>query len=1510
MKFDRQSVRTLATITAGLLALVACQNATDSNSNSDSSVVATASFPIAAPRVPDNATWFLQKDTVVKPPNCPAPANGANTTTCTETFDLPQPLGRDSVALRLWTLGIQTYTLFFTESGRSPTLAFASDSVESLDTLLLSKFADLSAGQRSSFGSGPSGLVAYYASLILAKDTTVLGKPLPVGMSLDSVKKELVRVGVDSGKTLLQLTSLSIQLGSTTLTLDSNTIRMDISVLIQAKLLVTSDSTRIFPAYPVRVTTPIAVAGNLTAGGSAVNVTGAFTWTSGYNTKPLIRVGTSTPGDSANISMPKERFLPSDTTWNLDGNLTLQADTAAAAGIDTLVITLSDSAGHSATSSTTFTVMPATTLATPGFTPAAGAYATAQSVSLTCSSAGAQIYYTTDGSVPTTASTKYADTAVSVPVGETIQAIATETGHPTSAVGSATYIIGVAGSPSFSPAAGTYSTAQSVSLSSATPGATIYYTTDGSAPTTASTKYTGASIPVVASETIQAIAVEGGMATSTTASAVYAIGSTGAPTFAPAAGTYSTVQNVVLTSATPGATFYYTTDGSTPTSASTKYNDTAIAVVGSETIKAIAIAGGFASATAASVYTISIPGQTASPTFTPAAGTYSTAQNVALSCATSGATIYYTVDGSQPTSASSVYSAPIPIATSETIKAMAVAAGSTNSLVASATFTFQSPAAAPTFSPAGGSFTTAQSVTLTSTTPGAVIYYTLDGSTPSSSSTVYSTPIGVAASETIKAIAVATNYSASSVSSAVYAITIPGVTASPTFSPTGSTYTAAQSVTLASATSGATIYYTLDGSTPSSSSNVYSTPIGVGASETIKAIATSSGNSNSQVASAVYTIQLPAAAPTFSPAAGNFTAAQTVTLASTTPSATIYYTLDGTAPTTASSVYSAPINVGANETIKAIAVANGYSTSSVASAAYTITIPGLAATPTFTPAAGTFTTAQTVTLGTTTSGATLYYTTDGTAPTTTSSVYSTPLAVGSSETIKAIAVASGYTTSAVATAAYTITGTVATPTLSVQGGTYTAAQSVTLATTTAGASIYYSLDGTTPTTASNLYSTPISVTSSETVKAIAVETGWTTSAVASAAYTITGTVAAPSFGLMAGTYTTAQSVTLATTTAGASIYYTTDGTAPTTNSTAYKGAIPVTSTATIKAIAAETGWNTSAVDSATYTITGTVATPTFSVVAGTYNAAQTVTLAASTTGASIYYTVDGTTPTTASNLYSTPISVTSSETVKAIATKANWATSAIATAVYTINLNATLASLTVGGVSQTIGTTINATTALFATTASVTASTTDPNATVSIGTGAATTGPVTKVLTLTNDSATVTVTVQNGASIKVFTLNIAAPRTGTFQDARNSVSYPIKKFGSTWWMMSNLDVNGPHAGGSWACPDGTTDSATPSCESFGMLYDWNVAMNFMPGGAGVQGICPDGWHMPLSADFNAITNPPTALSIQLPDGTNGVVWTADVMTDLSTADEFSVSGSRWGSLSTGTSDLASVRCIR
>jgi len=82
------------------------------------------------------------------------------------------------------------------------------------------------------------------------------------------------------------------------------------------------------------------------------------------------------------------------------------------------------------------------------------------------------------------------------------------------------------------------------------------------------------------------------------------------------------------------------------------------------------------------------------------------------------------------------------------------------------------------------------------------------------------------------------------------------------------------------------------------------------------------------------------ATPTFSPAAGTYASAQSVTISDSNPSATIYYTTNGTVPTTSSTVYSGPITVSSSETIEAIATATGSSESAVGSATYTITSGG------------------------------------------------------------------------------------------------------------------------------------------------------------------------------------------------------------------------------------------------------------------------------------------------------------------------------------------------------------------------------------------------------------------------------------------------------------------------------------------------------------------------------------------------------------------------------------------
>ncbi len=388
--------------------------------------------------------------------------------------------------------------------------------------------------------------------------------------------------------------------------------------------------------------------------------------------------------------------------------------------------------------------------------------------------------------------------------------------------------------------------------------------------------------------------------------------------------------------------------------------------------------------------------------------------------------------------------------------------------------TLPTPAAAPVFSVASGQYSTIQTVSISDSTDGAVIYYAIGGSDINPtvkhanasvksrrdvpySWLLYTGPITVSSTESIFSYATAVNYGDSTITEADYYINL-APAATPSFSPGTGNYTSAQSVVISDSTDGAAIYYTTDGTTPTTSSNLYSAPIQVSSNQTILAIAAATGYSNSAVASAAYTINLlPAASPSFSPGTGNYAAPQTVTITTTTPSATIYYTIDGSVPRPAvrpshgqivrpmgapntTILYTGPITVSGSETVEAIAIADGFATSPVATAAYTVNLLPTAA-PSFAPGTGNYTAGQTVTLTSSTQGATIYYTTDGTVPTASSAAYTAPISVSNTQTVQAIALAAGFAPSSVSSAAYTITLPVPDFNVGVSAGAMTIAKS-------------------------------------------------------------------------------------------------------------------------------------------------------------------------------------------------------------------------------------------------------------------------------------------------------------------------------------------------------------------------------------------------------------------------------------------------------------------------------------
>ncbi len=319
---------------------------------------------------------------------------------------------------------------------------------------------------------------------------------------------------------------------------------------------------------------------------------------------------------------------------------------------------------------------------------------------------------------------------------------------------------------------------------------------------------------------------------------------------------------------------------------------------------------------------------------------------------------------------------------------------------------------APTFSTPGGTYNNAQSITISDTDPGTIIYYTINGSTPTASSRLYAGPVAIRNTYTLKAIAASPGKSFSSVVSATYTL----AASTPVFSVAGGLYATQQSVSLSTDSTTANIYYTTNGTTPNIHSTLYTAPITVNSNLTLKAIAVATGYTNSGIASASYIIQAQPATPTISPASGTYNNAQSVTISESVPGATIYYTINGTTPTTSSTKYTVPFAIRNSFTVKAIAVAPGYGPTSVATATYNLT----AATPVVDLASGTYTGAQTANISCASTAARIYYTINGSKPTANSTLYTGPITVGASETLKVVAIATGYTSSPVVTNSYII----------------------------------------------------------------------------------------------------------------------------------------------------------------------------------------------------------------------------------------------------------------------------------------------------------------------------------------------------------------------------------------------------------------------------------------------------------------------------------------------------------
>ncbi len=479
--------------------------------------------------------------------------------------------------------------------------------------------------------------------------------------------------------------------------------------------------------------------------------------------------------------------------------------------------------------------------------------------------------------------------------------------------------------PIISLDSGTYTQDQTVSIECNTVNTVIYYSTDGSLPGKESNIYSEP-ITVDRSLTLKAIAILNNQVESFVTSKDYYL-KVSIPTSSIEEGAYDTGQILYLNSETENVTFFYTLDGSVPTMDSEKYiND--ILVNQTITIRCFGMKDGYEKSSELSVsYTIS-PIQV--PSFDLESGLYNNDQTVSISCSTEDAVIYYTLNEDIPTTNSNEYFEPITVNKSLTIKAIATRNNTPDSAIAEASYVFQS--ASPSISPSAGTYDIGQTISLNTETTDATIFYTLDGSDPSDTSTLYRGPFMIEDTMTIKSIVIKTKYEVSDIISSSFVINPVDV---PLVTPETGTYNDDMLFKMSCSTSDTSIYYTLNGDTPTNNSRLYTGSFYISEPTTVKAIAIRANTPDSDIVEQIITFQ--AAMPTVNPEEGHYTESKTIIFQCDTSNSSIYYSLDGSDPLNTGSLYTVPIVIDYTTQLRAISVRDTFINSTELVRDYTIT---------------------------------------------------------------------------------------------------------------------------------------------------------------------------------------------------------------------------------------------------------------------------------------------------------------------------------------------------------------------------------------------------------------------------------------------------------------------------------------------------------------------------------------------------------------------------------------------
>jgi hypothetical protein len=839
--------------------------------------------------------------------------------------------------------------------------------------------------------------------------------------------------------------------------------------------------------------------------------------------------------------------------------------------------------------------------------------------------------------------------------------------------------------------------------------AATYYTLDGSTPGTGSPQYREP-FTLSATATLRFFSVDKAGNTEAAKSEQYTFtntsGDTQAPTTTanPAGGAYNSPRSVALTcndgTGTGCAATYYTLDGSLPTESSSRYA-APVAISASTTLRFFSVdKAGNSEGTRTERYVLDTDAPVVSAS--PRTGTYGSAVDVALACddgnGSGCASVHYTLDGSIPSEGSPAYSAPIHLMATTRVRFLAVDRAGNASNVGSELYTLDTSGPASTATPRGGTFRTAFTVSLAcddGTGSGcAATYYTHNGAAPTRASERFTGPIAITGNTTLRffSVDVAGNDGPVVTESYVVDQAAPVTRANPP----GRSYGGEQFVALEcedTAGSGcAATYYTVDGSAPTTASPLYVMPVRVASSLTLRFFSVDKAGNTEATKTEPYLIDRVPPTASASLASGTYNSAKQVTLScddgTGSGCAAIHFTLDGSVPTTGSAVYTAPLQLAANATLRFFAVDAVGNRGDEQSRTYTIDTS--APLTTASPSGGVFGTDTQVTLACADeqggSGcAVTRYSLDGTVPNDASPRYDGPLTVTSSVTLRFFSVDAAGNREPVRVVTFTLDRVAPTTTVSLRGGNFPGAQTVSLSCQDTGGSTgpcvtYYTLDGTLPTTASQRYSAAFRFESTTTLRFFSVDSLGNAEPVKTETYVIDTAPPTTTASPAGGAYRDGRSVTLTCNDAGGvgcagAIRYTTDPAAPTSSFLSYSGPISIGASATLRFYSQDGVGNTEPVKTESYVIDPLAPTVSASPRGGAYFTPQSVTLTCSDTGgsgcAAIHYTTSGGLPDTSSPRYTGALLLSSNTSLRFFALDAAGNSSGVVLETYTFSSDTT-----------------------------------------------------------------------------------------------------------------------------------------------------------------------------------------------------------------------------------------------